>query len=103
MAPGGNYLAVFASPLYGLPFPALLLAAWHQVGSKPSLWAYLIIFFTGLRPSEIGKLHTSDFSLIEGVWYFDLRSKEERGIGADGVKTAASARLVPIPRLLVDL
>lgn len=65
-------------------------------------WAYILIFFTGMRPSEIGKLRNENIVRIEGVWYFDLRD-------ADGeteettVKSAAGQRLIPIPRLLIDL
>jgi integrase len=67
-------------------------------------WAYLLIFFMGLRPSEIGRTLLADLVQIEGRWYVDYRNKSPDA--SDGVKTVkrkASARLIPIPQLLIDL
>jgi len=66
-------------------------------------WAYLLIFFAGVRPSEMGRTRVEDFTYIEGVWYLDYRSKSEKAKGHNKVKKSASARLIPIPRLLIDL
>lgn len=65
-------------------------------------WAYLLIFFTGMRPSEIGKLRNEQIVEIEGDWYFDFRGASA-AVAATSVKSKAGRRLVPIPRLLLDL
>ncbi|QMV00846.1 tyrosine-type recombinase/integrase [Devosia sp. D6-9] len=65
-------------------------------------WAYLLIFFTGMRPSEIGKLRNEQVVEIEGDWYFDFRGASA-SVAATSVKSKAGRRLVPIPRLLLDL
>lgn len=65
-------------------------------------WAYLLIFFTGMRPSEIGKLRNDQVIEIEGDWYFDFRNAEDM-VEGERVKTEAGKRLIPIPRLLIDL
>lgn len=65
-------------------------------------WAYLLIFFTGMRPSEIGKIRNEQVIEIEGDWYFDFRNASA-AVAATGVKSKSGRRLVPIPRLLIDL
>ncbi|MFD2647216.1 hypothetical protein ACFSX5_05320 [Devosia albogilva] len=100
----GEIVKLFSLPL----FTGAKSKAWHWESGDVFVqnhlyWAYLLIFFAGLRPSEIGRTRLEDFALIEGVWYLDYRSKSERAKGASKVKKSASARLVPIPRLLIDL
>ena len=58
-------------------------------------WAYLLIFFTGMRNSEIGTLKVANVIMHDGIWVFDL--------GGQKRKSDAGRRLVPIPRLLIDL
>ncbi|WP_417584425.1 tyrosine-type recombinase/integrase [Pelagibacterium sp.] len=65
-------------------------------------WAYLLIFFTGMRPSEIGKLRLDQVIEIEGVWYLDFRN-ESGQTAATTVKSVAGKRLIPIPALIIDL
>lgn len=65
-------------------------------------WAYLLIFFTGMRPSEIGKLRNEQIIQIEDVWYFDFRDADGES-ESERVKSEAGKRLIPIPRLLIDL
>ncbi|MGN6487286.1 MAG: hypothetical protein ACTHLT_05635 [Devosia sp.] len=70
--------------LFSLPlFTGCQSAAWHWEPGNAFVqshlyWAYLLIFFAGVRPSEIGRTRTSNFAFIEGVWYLDYRSKSER-------------------------
>ncbi len=67
-------------------------------------WTYLLIFFTGMRPSEIGKIPADKLVEHEGIWYFDLRKKNELGEPLRvALKARYSYRLVPVPRLLIDL
>ena len=70
-------------------------------------WAYLIVFLTGMRPSEISKLRVDQLTEDQGIWYFDLRKKEQVSTAeADSppkLKTKAAHRLVPVHRLLIDL
>jgi integrase len=98
-----NYQAVFAAIVYRVPVGGLALAARRRVRAIPSLLGLPADFLRGLRPSEIGRTRTSDFALIDCVWYLDYRSKSESAKGDKKVKKSASARLVPIPRLLMDL
>ena len=72
------------------------------LAQNETYWAYLLIFFTGMRPSEIGKLRTEQVVEIEGDWYFDFRNASA-AVAATSVKSKAGRRLVPIPRLLLDL
>lgn len=55
-----------------------------------------------MRPSEIGKLRLEQIIEIEGDWYFDFRGASA-SVAATSVKSKAGRRLVPIPRLLLDL
>ncbi|OJX16027.1 MAG: hypothetical protein BGO82_14190 [Devosia sp. 67-54] len=66
-------------------------------------WAFLLIFFMGVRPSEIGRTRTEDVTFIDGHWYLDYRNKSPDAEGEEQVKAEASARLVPIHPLLLDL
>jgi integrase len=94
--------------LFSLPlFTGCRTAAHHWEPGNVFLqnhlyWAYLLIFFTGMRPSEIGKLRLEQVIEIEGDWYFDFRGASA-AVAATSVKSKAGRRLVPIPRLLLDL
>jgi integrase len=69
-------------------------------------WAYLLIFFTGMRNSEIAKLRVADLVEVEGIWYFDLR--RDKSVAASKavsrqLKSDAAFRLIPLPPLILDL
>jgi integrase len=66
-------------------------------------WAFLMIFFMGVRPSEIGRTRADDVRFINGRWYLDYRDKSPDSEAEGQVKAEASARLVPIHPLLIDL
>lgn len=66
-------------------------------------WAFLLIFFMGVRPSEIGRTRAEDVRFVDGHWYLDYRNKTPDSAGEEQVKAEASARLVPIHPLLIDL
>jgi hypothetical protein len=74
-------------------------------------WGYIIHIFLGLRPSEIGKLLTTDFVQDGEIWFIDLREESARGESdreppaknERRLKTPAAYRRIPIPRLLIDL
>jgi integrase len=67
-------------------------------------WAYLIIFFCGMRNSEIGTLRVADIVIRDGIEFFDLHVEKTAPKGERVErKTKSSERYVPIPRLLIDL
>jgi integrase len=67
----------------------------NQFVQNELYWAYIIIFFTGMRHSEVGRLKVSEVTEKHGRWYFDLTNRD--------TKTDSSRRLVPISSLLIDL
>ena len=76
-------------------------------------WAYLLIFFTGMRNSEIGTLKVANVICDAGTWMFDLGTKQRRTVKRTQTpnatpllvkrKSKAGHRRIPIPRLLIDL
>jgi len=73
-------------------------------------WGYIIHIFVGLRPSEIGKLQTSNLVQDGDLWFIDMRKtrKAEKKAGSKAAKTlelksANAYRRTPLPRLLIDL
>jgi integrase len=71
-------------------------------------WGYILHIFTGLRPSEIGKLRTADIVRDGEFWFIDMRrektkTKKAKGEKSRELKTDNAYRRVPIPSLIVDL
>jgi integrase len=71
-------------------------------------WGYILHIFTGLRPSEIGKLRTADIVRDGEFWFIDMRRdkkerKKAKGKKTRELKTENAYRRVPIPSLVVDL
>ncbi|NJL07941.1 MAG: hypothetical protein HC900_06510 [Methylacidiphilales bacterium] len=71
-------------------------------------WGFLILILTGMRPGEVGQLRCQDVVTDGEFWFFDLRSFDARkGRVAlkdlRRLKTGASARVVPIHPLLIEL
>ncbi len=78
-------------------------------------WAYVLIFFTGMRNSEIAVLRVHDIIKGEdGLDYFDLTGKQDKtsqdktsqdksSVPKKRGKTRNARRLIPIPRLIIDL
>lgn len=63
-------------------------------------WAYVLIFTTGMRPSEIGVLRVEDVVEQKGRWWFTLFGTPASGRKG---KTRAARRRIPIDRILLDL
>ncbi|MET3781119.1 integrase [Brevundimonas sp. 1080] len=62
-------------------------------------WLPLIALFSGARLNELCGLRLADFDQIEGVPFFHIRA-----LAADqSLKTAASERIVPIHKALLEL
>jgi integrase len=59
-------------------------------------WCPLVALFTGMRINEIAQLRHADLRQQDGVWVFDVNSRENEG------KTEAGKRLVPIHLFLID-
>ncbi|BCB18696.1 hypothetical protein OCUBac02_15900 [Bosea sp. ANAM02] len=71
-------------------------------------WQYLILLLTGMRTGEVGPLKVDDLIVSHGFACFDLRpfdARKGRVTLAElrTLKTSASARVVPIHPLLVEL
>ena len=60
-------------------------------------WVPIIAAYTGARREEIAGLMPDDIDFIEGSWIFRIRQNRLR----PGLKTAASARVIPAHRDLV--
>jgi integrase len=78
--------------------PAELQMLFAQLG--PSIgaqyWLPLVALYSGMRLEEIAQLRPADIREVQGIWVFDVNAT-----GGKRLKTASSARLVPIhPRLL---
>ena len=59
-------------------------------------WLPLVGLYSGMRLEEIAQLRPADIREVQGIWVFDVNAT-----GGKRLKTASSARLVPIhPRLL---
>lgn len=66
---------------------------------RPSrTWIPLICLFSGCRLGEAAQLHVSDIRTIDGITCFDFNT-----IGDKNLKTASSARIVPIHSSLQGL
>lgn len=76
----------------------------HKPGSKVIRdgywWTPLIALTTGMRLGEIIQLDTADVKEEGGITYFDITKTEGDG---KRLKTASSARRVPVPAILFDL
>lgn len=71
-------------------------------------WTYLILLLTGMRPGEVGPLALDDIGEADGLAYLDLRpfdARKGRVTLAEmrDLKTGASARIVPLHPLLIEL
>ena len=61
-------------------------------------WIPLICLFSGCRLGEATQLHVSDIRTVDGIPCFDLNA-----VGDKNLKTASSARTVPIHSSLLEL
>ena len=65
-------------------------------------WAFQLLFFCGMRPSEIAKLTVEDFRQEKDIWFADLRGapdEKAKTAGRRRLKTQAAYRRVPQPPL----
>ncbi len=59
-------------------------------------WLPLVALYSGLRLEEIAQLRPADIREVQGIWVLDVNAT-----GGKRLKTASSARLVPLhPRLM---
>lgn len=59
-------------------------------------WLPLVALYSGMRLEEIAQLRPADIREVQGIWVMDVNAA-----GGKRLKTASSARLVPLhPRLL---
>lgn len=66
-------------------------------------WIPLVALFTGCRMEEIGQLLISDIKEEGAIPFISISGADEQGRIVKRVKTASSARAVPIHPTLVDL
>ncbi|CAN2534753.1 hypothetical+protein [Methylocapsa aurea] len=102
-------LRFFALPLFtGCESPAHIWQPGRFFVQNGLYWGYILHIFMGLRPSEIGKLRTSDIVRDGEFWFIDMRrektkTKKAKGEKSRELKTDNAYRRVPIPSLIVDL
>ena len=61
-------------------------------------WVPIIAALSGLRREEIAALRTSEVVLIDGIYCFDIKENENRGL-----KNIQSERQIPLHDQLIDL
>lgn len=61
-------------------------------------WIPLIALFSGMRQNEICQLYVDDIKNKEGLYYFDINSKQDKQL-----KNKSAERMIPIHQTLIDL
>ncbi len=96
-------LRLFTLPLFtGCASKVNFWIEGNQFVQNQLYWAYVIMFFTGMRPSEICSLRTSDIKKDgNGKWIFDLDvDPDDKEIQR---KTENAKRKIPVFSVLIDL
>ncbi|MCF3099385.1 integrase [Aeromonas australiensis] len=71
---------------------------WTKQQEPHRRWIALLGLFTGARANEICQLYADDVQQVDGIWCLNIRS----GRPDQKLKTANSARLVPLHRYLLQ-
>ncbi|MGL5410469.1 MAG: site-specific integrase, partial [Shewanella sp.] len=71
---------------------------WAKQQEPHRRWIALLGLFTGARANEICQLYADDVQQVDGIWCLNIRS----GRPDQKLKTANSARLVPLHRHLLQ-
>ncbi|AGM44307.1 MULTISPECIES: site-specific integrase [Aeromonas] len=71
---------------------------WTKQQEPHRRWIALLGLFTGARANEICQLYADDVQQVDGIWCLNIRS----GRPDQKLKTANSARLVPLHRHLLQ-
>lgn len=74
------------------------LIGWTKQQEPHRRWIALLGLFTGARANEICQLYADDVQQVDGIWCLNIRS----GRPDQKLKTANSARLVPLHRHLLQ-
>lgn len=94
-----NKLASEEREIYSMGEINRIQAKLPRSHSEPEkYWVPIIAMYSGMRLDEICQLHKEDIQLTDVTWCFNLNSKGDKRL-----KTAISARLVPIHPKLVEL
>lgn len=72
---------------------------WTKQQEPHRRWIALLGLFTGARANEICQLYADDVQQVDGIWCLNIRS----GRPDQKLKTANSARLVPLHRHLLQI
>jgi integrase len=98
---GDELKTIFSSPLF---HQCRGDKAEHQMGNVAirdwRYWLPYIAAYSGARLGELAQLLTSDVRQLHGVWILHVTPE---GADAKSVKTAGSARVVPVHSRLIDL
>ena len=70
----------------------------REIADPAEYWFPLIGLHSGMRVAEIGQLRLADIYEKDGVWVIDINEIADDS----SLKTVASKRIIPIPRVLVD-
>lgn len=66
-------------------------------------WIPLCALYSGARAGEIAQLLPADIRQVEGIWIFDFVEAGEESSDPKSLKNAASRRIVPVHRVLLNL
>lgn len=88
-----DLIRIFGSPVFSMQVRP------RGGAGEASFWIPLIAVSSGMRLEEIGQLRLTD--LIESDGELALRVKPDANVGTT-VKTAASVRMIPLHRLLLE-
>ncbi len=92
---------LFTSPLYtGFQRERREHLAGNETTRDWRFWLPLLAAFTGARLGELAQLHVADIREMHGVWIIHVTEEGEAG---KSLKTAGSARIVPLHSELVKL
>ena len=94
-------VSIFTSPLYrGSKSQLRRTQAGSYVARDGYFWLPLIALYSGMRLGEINQLLNADIREESGIWIFDVCETEGSG---KTLKSAASARRIPIHHKLIEL
>jgi integrase len=86
--------------IFGLPvWQQYELPSTKNGGLDAAYWVPLLGLFTGARVTELAQLRTNDLEEKGGVWFLKMAEVEE----SQSLKAAASWRVIPLARGLIDL
>lgn len=90
---------IFSAPVWqGCQSPRRRRSSGKVIIRDALYWLPLIAAYTGARREDIAGLEVKDLRQEDGIWLFDIRQNDNRGL-----KNATSRRTVPVHPQLIEL